>query len=61
VVISGFFAVGGTIPARWMVSHLPEGLIGPLFNRLRLLWKAASRPTKRKGLGSFDVIIGKPL
>ncbi len=57
IVISGLFAVGKTKAARWMVSIIPESLIGPVFNHLRLGWKKASRPTKRKGLANFEVKI----
>lgn len=57
VVISGLFAVGKTRFARWVVSAIPEYVIGPVFNHLRLGWKRASRPTKRKGLGGFKVEI----
>jgi len=55
VVISGIFAVGKSRLARWAVSNIPESLIGPVFNQLRLGWKKASRPTKRKGLANFQV------
>ncbi len=57
VVISGIFAVGKTRFARWAVSNVPESIIGPVFNQLRLGWKKASRPTKRKGLANFQVMI----
>ncbi len=58
IVISGIFAVGRTGIARWIVSHIPERIIGPLFDNLRKGWKAASKPTKRKGLSDFRVVIG---
>jgi coenzyme F420 hydrogenase subunit beta len=57
VVVSGLFAVGRTRLARWLVSVIPESIIGPVFNSLRLGWKEASRPTKRKGLFDFKVEI----
>lgn len=50
VIVSSIFLVGGTRPARWLVSRIPEHVIGPLFNRARLTWKSLSRPTKRDGL-----------
>jgi coenzyme F420 hydrogenase subunit beta len=50
VVICLIFFVAGTRPARWLVARIPERIIGPLFNRLRLAWKGASKPAKRKGL-----------
>jgi coenzyme F420 hydrogenase subunit beta len=56
-IISTLFAVGKTRLARWMVSQIPESVIGPVFNHLRLGWKNASRPTKRKGLANFKVEI----
>ncbi len=56
VVISGIFILAGTSFCRWLVERIPERFIGPVFNRLRLVWKAASKPTKRKGLGSLIMI-----
>jgi len=56
LVISGIFFLAGTGLARWLVERIPERIIGPLFNRLRLTWKAASKPTKRKGLGNLKMI-----
>jgi len=57
IVVSTIFAIGKTRLARFTVSQIPESLIGPLFNYLRLGWKKASKPTKRKGLASFEVKI----
>jgi len=54
-VVSTIFLLGGTRPARWAVSHAPERLIGPFFNRLRLGWKRLSRPTKRAGLLDLEM------
>lgn len=56
LVISTIFFLAGTPVCRWLVEHIPERIIGPFFNRLRLLWKAASKPTKRKGLGALKMI-----
>jgi coenzyme F420 hydrogenase subunit beta len=56
LVISSIFLVAGTAPSRWIVSRIPERMIGPVFNRLRLAWKAMSKPTKRKGLGHLTMI-----
>jgi coenzyme F420 hydrogenase subunit beta len=56
VVISGIFILAGTPFCRWLVERIPERFIGPVFNRLRLVWKAASKPTKRKGLGALKMI-----
>lgn len=60
LVISTIFSLAGTPFARWMLSHIPEHIIGPLFNRLRLTWKAASKPTKRKGLGNLVMVPTEP-
>jgi coenzyme F420 hydrogenase subunit beta len=60
LVISTLFLIGGTALARWCVSRIPEGIIGPLFNRLRLTWKTLSKPTKRKGLGHLKMIPTRP-
>jgi coenzyme F420 hydrogenase subunit beta len=59
VVISSLFFLGGLRVSRWLVSLLPERVIGPLFNRLRLTWKALSKPTKRKGLGTLTMVPSK--
>jgi coenzyme F420 hydrogenase subunit beta len=56
LIVSGLFVVGRTGAARWVVAQIPERVIGPLFNRLRLSWKAASKPTKRKGLAGLTMI-----
>jgi coenzyme F420 hydrogenase subunit beta len=50
IVISSIFIVCRTSPARWIMEHIPEKILGPLFNQLRLAWKNASKPAKRKGL-----------
>jgi coenzyme F420 hydrogenase subunit beta len=50
IVISSIFMVCRTPPARWFMEHIPERILGPLFNNLRLVWKNASKPAKRKGL-----------
>lgn len=55
VIISTLFAIGKTSLARFAVSQIPESILGPLFNNLRLGWKKASKPTKRKGLTHFKV------
>ncbi len=56
LVISGLFLVGSLAISHWIVERIPERVIGPLFNRLRLAWKSASKPTKRKGLGNLTMI-----
>jgi coenzyme F420 hydrogenase subunit beta len=57
IIVSTLFAIGKTRLARWLVSHIPESIIGPIFNQLRLGWKKVSRPTKRKGLARYEVNI----
>lgn len=57
IVVSTIFAIGKTRLARFAVSQIPESLIGPLFDHLRLGWKKASKPTKRKGLSNYKVEI----
>ena len=56
IVISTIFAVAGTRLARKIVEWIPESLLGPLFNNLRLFWKSASKPAKRKGLSTLRMI-----
>jgi coenzyme F420 hydrogenase subunit beta len=56
LVISGIFFVSRTWLARRLVERIPERIIGPLFNALRLGWKSASKPTKRKGLANLTMV-----
>lgn len=56
-VLWALFTIGGTRMARRGVELLPLTLVGPVFNRMRLAWKAASRPTKRKGLKTMTFIV----
>jgi len=51
------FGVCRTHAARWTVEHLPLTIVGPAFNVLRKTWKAASKPTKRKGLRAMEFLI----
>lgn len=60
MVISSIFAVGRTRFARWTMEQIPESVLGPVFNRLRLLWKSASKPAKRKGLKSLTMQVYTP-
>ena len=55
IVISSIFGLCRTAPARWVMEHIPEKILGPLFNKLRLAWKGASKPAKRKGLRDFHM------
>lgn len=57
VFVSMFFACGRWRLSRFLLSLLPESFIGPIFNVTRLKWKNISRPSKRKGLKDFKVII----
>ncbi len=50
IVISSLFAICRTPLARRVMEKIPERILGPLFNKLRLAWKNASKPAKRKGL-----------
>ncbi|MBI4538175.1 MAG: Coenzyme F420 hydrogenase/dehydrogenase, beta subunit C-terminal domain [Gemmatimonadetes bacterium] len=61
VVIAGLFWLCATRPARRLVELLPLSMVGPLFEVLRRIWKRATKPGKRKGLGSaaFDVYGGR--
>lgn len=57
--ISSLFFIGRTRFARLFILIIPEKIMGFLFNKLRLRWKAISKPVKRKSLGNYNVIIGK--
>lgn len=61
IVISFIFTVCRTRLARGIMERIPGIILGPLFNRLRLLWKGASKPAKRKGLRDLKMEIHKPL
>lgn len=56
IVIGLIFAICRTGLARWILIQIPEFILGPLFNQTRLTWKALSKPTKRKGLGSLNMV-----
>lgn len=56
IVISGVFLCARNAVARRVLECVPERIMGPLFDRLRLTWKALSKPTKRKGLGNLRMI-----
>ena len=57
LIIALLFAVCRTSFSRWLVERVPLGLVGPAFDGLRRIWKAVSKPLKRKGLGqlTFEV------
>ena len=56
-LMSAVFLCCRTRLVRWLVCQIPESILGPCFNRLRLVWKGLSRPTKRKGLAEYKVAI----
>jgi len=60
VVVSGLFVIAGTGFARRLLESIPERIIGPVFNWLRLNWKAMSKPTKRKGLKNLQMRCDAP-
>lgn len=55
IIISSLFVVCRASLSRKILEFIPESMIGPLFNKLRLFWKHLSKPTKRKGLSNLDV------
>ncbi|MBN1918650.1 MAG: Coenzyme F420 hydrogenase/dehydrogenase, beta subunit C-terminal domain [Verrucomicrobia bacterium] len=46
--------------ARYLVSQMPVGLTGRLFERARRLWKRATRSTKRKGFHGLEFYVEAP-
>lgn len=60
IVISSIFMVCRTAPARWFMERMPEKILGPLFNHLRLAWKNISKPAKRKGLRNLRMACHTP-
>lgn len=55
IFIVAIFYSAGTRLGRYFMLLIPEKIIGPLFNRVRLIWKAVSKPTKRKGLSNLTM------
>ena len=60
VVISSVFGVCRTGWARRVMEIIPEAIMGPVFNHLRLAWKSASKPAKRRGLGGLRMDVVTP-
>lgn len=60
VIISVIFGLCRTTPARWLMRQIPQCILGPLFNRLRLGWKRASKPAKREGLRDLRMHVRVP-
>jgi len=56
VVISAIFLLAGNRFSRWVMTIIPEKIIGPVFDFLRLRWKNVSKPTKRKGLSNYVTV-----
>ena len=61
IVISTIFALCSNPIARKILEFIPEELLGPIFNNLRLGWKALSKPTKRKGLQNLAMQTHRPV
>jgi coenzyme F420 hydrogenase subunit beta len=57
VVISLIFLAAGTRLARACMQLVPEKVMGPAFDFLRLRWKKLSKPAKRKGLSDYRIVI----
>ena len=57
LVISGIFLLAGNAFSRTLMTIIPEKILGPVFDFMRLKWKSISKPTKRKGLSTYDIII----
>ena len=55
VFISGVFIICRNSISRKILEFIPETVIGPIFNKSRLLWKNLSKPTKRKGLSTLNI------
>lgn len=55
LVIGAIFLCARTRLARKLVERIPESILGPAFDALRLRWKALSKPTKRQGLRSLTM------
>jgi len=58
LVILSIFSTCRTRFSRLLVEKVPLRVIGPLFERLRRLWKGISKSTKRQGLNStrFEIV-----
>jgi coenzyme F420 hydrogenase subunit beta len=56
VVISAIFLMAGNRVARGIMQLVPEKIMGPAFDFLRLRWKRFSKPAKRKGLNDYQIV-----
>jgi coenzyme F420 hydrogenase subunit beta len=57
LVISVIFLMAGNRMARWCMTRVPESVLGPLFDFMRLRWKSFSKPAKRKGLNEYAIVV----
>ena len=57
LVISATFLLAGNRMARWCMTLVPERVLGPLFDFMRLRWKAFSKPAKRKELKEYNIAV----
>lgn len=57
--ISSLFLLGRTSLGRMIILIVPERQMGFVFNKLRLKWKAISKPVKRKSLNDYKVQVLK--
>ena len=61
LVVSALFCLGSTTFARAIMELVPPAILGPIFNQLRLIWKAMSKPTKRQGLRNLTMTPYTPI
>ncbi|MFZ5829412.1 MAG: coenzyme F420 hydrogenase/dehydrogenase beta subunit N-terminal domain-containing protein [Planctomycetota bacterium] len=59
VVLSTLFACCSTRLARRLADAAPNGLIGPMFQWFRTVWKAATKQVKREGLEQDKMVTAK--
>ncbi|MCF8224439.1 MAG: Coenzyme F420 hydrogenase/dehydrogenase, beta subunit C-terminal domain [Bacteroidales bacterium] len=55
MVISFILLLAGNRFSRAIMTIIPEKMIGPAFNYMRLRWKKISKPAKRKGLDTYQI------
>ena len=53
LILDTVFIIGNLRISKSILSLIPEKMIGPVFNKIRIIWKSLSKPTKRKGLGTL--------
>lgn len=59
IIISLIFAICSTRLVRSILIYLPDKLIGPFFNEIRLKWKTITKGSKRSGLESIHFTVTK--